>query len=182
MMLKIADYGLARPVLASGNGNMTPLVVCAQWYRAPELLLGTTQYTTAVDMWSLGCIFVELMDCVIAFAGESDIDVLFKIFRVFGTPNAGRFKELAGLVESSVTTFPDYKPGIPRWGKHFGSSASEFIRGLIGPCPTSRWSAARAATHSIVMGEMHHTMIGHGMRHEGAAAIRPEMVADKQKS
>jgi serine/threonine protein kinase len=182
MLFKIADSGMARPVLLA-SGNMTPLVVCTLWYRAPELLLGTTQYTTAVDMWSIGCMFVELMDCVTPFAGESDIDMLFKIFRVFGPPNAGRFKVLAGLVaaRSQVTEFPNFKPRVPRWGANFGSGATEFIRGLIGPCPRSRWSAERAATHSIVMDEMQQTVIGHGMRHEGAVAMRPEIVTDKQK-
>ena len=156
MVLKIADFGMTREALASGS--MTPRV-CTLWYRAPELLLGTTQYTTAVDIWSLGCICVELVDDVVAFAGTSDIDMLSKIFRVFGTPNAWRFEVLAGLVaQLSVIKFSDFKPSLPWRGAQFGSGATEFIRGLIGPCPKSRWSAERAATHSIVMNEIHQTL------------------------
>lgn len=56
--IKIADFGLARR-FGSPLGNMTQLVVTL-WYRSPELLFGATEYTTAVDMWSIGCIFAEV--------------------------------------------------------------------------------------------------------------------------
>ena len=147
MVLKIADFGTAREVLASGS--MTPRV-CTLWYRAPELLLGATRYTTAVDIWSLGCICVELIGFVTEFAGTSDIDMLFKIFRVFGTPNAWRWEVLTRLPHFSVTKFPKFKPDVPKWGAQFGSGALEFIQGLINPCPKGRWSAEWAATHSVV--------------------------------
>jgi serine/threonine protein kinase len=146
VVLKIADFGMARDVLASGS--MTPRV-CTLWYRAPELLLGATRYTTAVDIWSLGCICVELMDGDIAFAGTSDIDMLFKIFRTFGTPDASRWEGLTRLPHFSVTKFPKFKPNVPKWGAQFGSGAREFIQGLINPCPKGRWSAEQAAKHSI---------------------------------
>ena len=57
--IKIADFGLARR-FGSPLGDMTQLVVTL-WYRSPELLLGATEYTTAVDMWSIGCIFAEVI-------------------------------------------------------------------------------------------------------------------------
>ena len=51
------------------------------WYRAPEILLGQKRYSTPVDMWSVGCIFAELVTKRPLFAGDCEIDQLFRIFR-----------------------------------------------------------------------------------------------------
>ena len=52
------------------------------WYRAPEVLLGSRHYSTAIDMWSVGCIFAEMvMRGIPLFPGDSEIDQIFKIFR-----------------------------------------------------------------------------------------------------
>ena len=60
--LKICDFGLARPIVErTKDGNMTDYVA-TRWYRAPELLLGETQYTTSVDTWSVGCILAEILN------------------------------------------------------------------------------------------------------------------------
>ena len=56
-------------------------------FRAPEILLGCKLYSTGVDIWSLGCIFVEMITKTALFPGDSEIDQLFKIFRIMGTPN-----------------------------------------------------------------------------------------------
>ncbi|KAL3818674.1 hypothetical protein ACJIZ3_004579 [Penstemon smallii] len=83
--LKICDFGLARQY-GSPLKPYTHLVVTL-WYRAPELLLGAKQYSTAIDMWSLGCIMAELLSKEPLFNGKSELDQLDKIFRVLGTPN-----------------------------------------------------------------------------------------------
>lgn len=85
--LKICDFGMARQY-GSPLKPYTQLVV-TQWYRAPELLLGAKQYSTAVDMWSVGCIMAELLSRKPLFQGKggSDIDQLHKIFAVLGTPS-----------------------------------------------------------------------------------------------
>lgn len=57
------------------------------WYRAPELLLGASEYSTPVDMWSVGCIFYEIVSKRPLFDGDSDSDQIRKIFRKMGTPN-----------------------------------------------------------------------------------------------
>ena len=57
------------------------------WYRAPELLLGTSEYSTPVDMWSVGCIFAEIISKRALFDGDSEQDQIRKIFRILGTPN-----------------------------------------------------------------------------------------------
>ncbi|KAF7813626.1 cyclin-dependent kinase G-2 isoform X1 [Senna tora] len=98
--LKICDFGLARQY-GSPLKPYTHLVVTL-WYsgvvllylmvlylflRAPELLLGAKQYSTAIDMWSLGCIMAELLSKEPLFNGKTEFDQIDKIFRTLGTPN-----------------------------------------------------------------------------------------------
>ncbi|XP_047082660.1 cyclin-dependent kinase G-1-like [Lolium rigidum] len=85
--LKICDFGLSRQY-GSPLKPYTQLVVTL-WYRAPELLLGATEYSTAIDMWSMGCIMAELLTKKPLFDGKRDIDQLSKIFKMLGTPNEG---------------------------------------------------------------------------------------------
>lgn len=68
--LKICDFGLARPT--SENEFMTEYVV-TRWYRAPELLLNSSDYTAAIDVWSVGCIFMELMNRKPLFPGKDHV-------------------------------------------------------------------------------------------------------------
>ncbi|KAK9819225.1 hypothetical protein WJX74_008630 [Apatococcus lobatus] len=103
--LKLADFGLARafgiPVRAYTHEVVT------LWYRAPEILLGTKHYSTPVDVWSIGCIFAEMINGRPLFPGDSEIDELFKIFQVLGTPNEASWP--------GVSAFPDYKDTFPQW-------------------------------------------------------------------
>ena len=82
--VKIADFGLARiysvPIRPYTNQVVT------LWYRAPELLLGALDYSTPIDIWSLGCIFAELVTKNPLFTGDSELDQIFKIFKILGTP------------------------------------------------------------------------------------------------
>ncbi|OSD02282.1 Pkinase-domain-containing protein [Trametes coccinea BRFM310] len=104
--LKLADFGLAR---AFGIPMRTYThEVVTLWYRAPEVLLGSRHYSTAIDMWSVGCIFAEMcMRGHPLFPGDSEIDQIFKIFRVLGTPNTE--------IWPGVQDLPDYKPSFPHW-------------------------------------------------------------------
>lgn len=77
--LKLADFGLAR---AFGIPLRTYThEVVTLWYRAPEVLLGSRHYNTAIDMWSVGCIFAEMAMRSPLFPGDSEIDEIFRIFR-----------------------------------------------------------------------------------------------------
>lgn len=83
--IKIADFGLARSFglpLKSYTHEVETL-----WYRAPEVLLGSSVYSTAIDIWALGCILYEIGHCQPLLQGQSEIDQLFKIFKLFGTPS-----------------------------------------------------------------------------------------------
>ncbi|KXX79010.1 Serine/threonine-protein kinase ppk23 [Madurella mycetomatis] len=82
--LKIADFGMARYV-GDPPPKLTQLVVTL-WYRAPELLLGAARYTSAVDMWSVGCIFGELLTREPLLQGRNEVDELTKIFELCGIP------------------------------------------------------------------------------------------------
>jgi len=103
--LKLADFGLARafgiPVRAYTHEVVT------LWYRAPEILLGAKTYSTPVDVWSIGCIFAEMINQKPLFQGDSEIDELFKIFKVLGTPNEDTWP--------GVGMLPDFKDAFPQW-------------------------------------------------------------------
>ncbi|KAG0051039.1 hypothetical protein BGZ83_004194 [Gryganskiella cystojenkinii] len=83
--IKVADFGLARRY-GEPQGVMTQPVVTL-WYRAPELLLGSKHYTTAIDMWSIGCIFAEFINNEPLLPGRSEAEQLEKIFKLLGMPN-----------------------------------------------------------------------------------------------
>lgn len=77
-LVKIADFGLARSVATTEGDDGFNLFmteyVATRWYRAPEILLGSTKYTKAVDMWSIGCIIGELVIGKAIFAGTSTLN------------------------------------------------------------------------------------------------------------
>lgn len=108
--IKLADFGLARafgiPVRTYTHEVVT------LWYRAPEILLGARQYACPVDIWSLGTIFAEMVTRRPLFPGDSEIDELYRIFRVFGTP---RETTPIGNEWPGVTQLPDWKPTFPSW-------------------------------------------------------------------
>uniref|UniRef100_A0AC34RPZ7 Mitogen-activated protein kinase n=1 Tax=Panagrolaimus sp. JU765 TaxID=591449 RepID=A0AC34RPZ7_9BILA len=97
-ILKICDFGLARLWDPSDQSNMTHEVV-TQYYRAPELLMGARRYTGAIDVWSIGCIFAELLARRILFQAQGPIEQLNLIIDLLGTPNPD---EMHGACEGAV--------------------------------------------------------------------------------
>jgi len=90
-VLKICDFGLARVEEPDRSRHMTQEVV-TQYYRAPEILMGAKHYTNAVDMWSIGCIFGELLGRRILFQAQSPIQQLELITDLLGTPSLSDMK------------------------------------------------------------------------------------------
>mmetsp|Transcript_77365 Transcript_77365/g.201634 ORF Transcript_77365/g.201634 Transcript_77365/m.201634 type:complete len:362 (+) Transcript_77365:50-1135(+) len=87
--VKVCDFGLARSVLHRGDNAPNPVLtdyVATRWYRAPEILLGSTSYTKGVDLWSVGCILGELMSGKPVFPGTSTMNQLDRIMEVTGRP------------------------------------------------------------------------------------------------
>lgn len=81
--LKLCDFGSAK-VLVRGEPNIS--YICSRYYRAPELIFGATDYTCAIDVWSVGCVVAELLLGSPLFPGESGVDQLVEIIKVLGTP------------------------------------------------------------------------------------------------
>lgn len=86
--LKICDFGLARSIASSEDnfGFMTEYVA-TRWYRAPEIMLTFQEYTTAIDVWLVGCILAEMLSGRPLFPGRDYHDQLWLIMKVLGTPN-----------------------------------------------------------------------------------------------
>eukprot|EP01018_Ginkgo_biloba_P010194 Gb_13850 [translate_table: standard] len=105
-LVKLADFGLARafsiPITAYTVQVMT------LWYRAPEILLGDTTYSTAIDMWSIGCIFAEMKNLRPPFQGQSQIEQLLCIFRQLGTPNEHVWPGVTSM--KNWHEYPQWKP------------------------------------------------------------------------
>merc|ERR1719166_165266 len=101
--LKLADFGLAR--IYDFNALLTSTVVTL-WYRAPEVLLGTT-YATPVDIWSCGCILAELYNRTPLFPGKYETDQLAKIFQIIGTPSVAEWPEKSPVLRKN---FVNYNP------------------------------------------------------------------------
>jgi len=101
-IVKIADFGLARgcgiPVTNYSNEVVT------LWYRPPDVLLGNKDYMMTIDIWSIGCIFAEMVSGKALFAGLNDNDQAKKIFRIIGTPTE---KDYPGL-----SKMPDWNPEL----------------------------------------------------------------------
>uniref|UniRef100_A0A8C4WTZ9 cyclin-dependent kinase n=1 Tax=Eptatretus burgeri TaxID=7764 RepID=A0A8C4WTZ9_EPTBU len=143
--IKLADFGLAR---AFGLPLRTYThEVVTLWYRAPEILLGCKYYSTAVDVWSIGCIFSEMLNRRALFPGDSEIDQLFRIFRTLGTPDE--------RIWPGVSQLPDYKQSFPRWGAQdiakfvptLESDGCDLLKQMLQYDPEQRTSAKSALSH-----------------------------------
>lgn len=105
-LVKVADLGLGRhfsiPIKAYTHEIVT------LWYRAPEVLLGCTHYAPAVDIWSVACIFAELVRKQAIFPGDSELQQLLHIFKLLGTPAEEEWPGLTKLRDWHE--FPNWKP------------------------------------------------------------------------
>lgn len=142
-VIKLADFGLARSM--SLPLRVYTKEVVTLWYRPPEILLGSDIYGPAVDIWSLGCIFYEMITKKVLFPGDSEIDQLFKTFRVLGTPNETQWNDISKL--------PYYKTNFPQWqSKDLKKllnceGASDLLSKMLVYDPFKRVSAQDAMKH-----------------------------------
>ncbi|CAK5077410.1 unnamed protein product [Meloidogyne enterolobii] len=93
--LKLADFGLARAQSIPTKSYSSEVVTL--WYRPPDVLLGSTEYTTHIDMWAVGCIIYEMLTNLPLFPGSSPTEQLKLIFQKLGTPNSETHPELREL-------------------------------------------------------------------------------------
>ncbi|MEW5308342.1 MAG: hypothetical protein WDW38_000311 [Sanguina aurantia] len=104
--LQLADFGLAR-AFGIPVRLLSPEVVTL-WYRAPELLMGSTEYSTPVDLWSIGCIFAEMANRWPLLPGQTEIDEIHKMFETLGTPHEGNWRGVSSLATFRHLSFPAY--------------------------------------------------------------------------
>ncbi|PHZ16483.1 cell division protein kinase 10 [Rhizopus microsporus ATCC 52813] len=145
-ILKIADFGLAR-TFSLPSKPMTPNVVTL-WYRAPEVLLGDTHYTPAIDLWSAGCIMGELMQHKPLLPGNTDQEQLDYIIKLLGTPSETiwpGFNKLPGtkLLKFQNQTFDSIKSVFPR----FSENTQGLLAGLLTYNPKARLTVRQALNH-----------------------------------
>ncbi|KAM7306689.1 cyclin-dependent kinase 17 isoform X2 [Ixodes scapularis] len=145
--LKLADFGLARaksvPIKTFSNEVVT------LWYRPPDVLLGSTDYSTSIDMWGVGCIFYEMASGRPLFPGSTVEDELHLIFRSLGTPTEATWPGIESRAEFVAYHFPRYAPEplgsrVPR----IGSSGAALLLDFLKFEPRARVSAAEAMRHS----------------------------------
>uniref|UniRef100_A0A3Q4N720 cyclin-dependent kinase n=1 Tax=Neolamprologus brichardi TaxID=32507 RepID=A0A3Q4N720_NEOBR len=146
-ILKIGDFGLAREY-GSPLKPYTPVVVTL-WYRSPELLLGAKEYSTAVDMWSVGCIFGELLTQKPLFPGKSEIDQINKIFKDLGSPSEKiwpGYSELPAVKKMTFTEYP-YNNLRKRFGALLSDQGFDLMNKFLTYCPSKRISSDEALKH-----------------------------------
>ena len=155
--IKLADFGLSR-VYGSPERKQTNQVF-ARWYRAPELLYGSTCYGAGVDIWAAGCVFAELLLRRPWFPGESDIEVLTKIFTALGTPTDaewGGLRHMPGFVEFSATKASPLKQIFPQ----ASDDAIDLLSRMVAIDPRRRMSAADALKHRYFRNDPAPTAVG----------------------
>jgi cyclin-dependent kinase len=147
--LKLCDFGLARAFGIPVRSYTHEVVTL--WYRAPDVLLGSRKYSTPVDIWSVGCIFAEMVNGTPLFTGNSEETQLDTIFKKLGTPDVTTFPEIADL--------PDYKPdtyGIYKAPSSLHSlvptledTGVKLLQGMLTYNPSMRITAQDARHHTF---------------------------------
>ena len=144
-ILKLADFGLAR-AFGIPVKNFTHEVVTL-WYRAPDILMGSKDYNTSVDMWSVGCIFAELVTKKALFPGKNEEDQLLRIFKIMGTPAPDEW--------SGITELQGYRDDFPQFEKEdianhvpgLSPEGIELLEQMLVHDPNRRISAKDALKH-----------------------------------
>lgn len=140
-ILQIADFGLARPYddpipqPGKGGGEATrdyTTLVVTRWYRPPELLLQLRRYTTAIDMWGVGCVFGEMFKGKPILAGNSDLNQAQMIFDLVGSPTEENMPGWSSLPGCEGISSFQYRPStLPQAFREQGSSAISLLTELL---------------------------------------------------
>lgn len=144
--LKLCDFGSAKALVA-GEPNVS--YICSRYYRAPELIFGSTDYTTAIDIWSEGCVGAELLLGQPLFPGDSGVDQLVEIIKVLGTPT----KEEIRSMNSNYMEFKFPQIKGCQWKKIFRNKtpemAMDFIAGTLAYTPSKRITPLEGCAHEF---------------------------------
>lgn len=148
--LKICDFGLAR--IADPGRDHTGFLteyVATRWYRAPEIMLNSRGYTKAIDMWSVGCIFAEMLSNRPIFPGKHYLDQLNHILNILGSPTP---QDLQCIINEKARNYLQalpYKPTVP-WSRLFpkaGPKALDVLEKMLTFNPNKRITVDEALAH-----------------------------------
>jgi len=144
-IIKVADFGLARafgiPIRIYTHEVVT------LWYRAPEILLGAPKYSTPVDVWSIGAIMAEMINLQALFTGDSEIDQLFKMFKILGTPDEETWPGCTQMKEFNQI-FPKWKPNdLSQFCPLLDDEGVDLLQKFLVYNPANRISCKRAMEH-----------------------------------
>ncbi|KAL0211728.1 hypothetical protein RCL1_005354 [Eukaryota sp. TZLM3-RCL] len=150
--LKLCDFGLARKLTKAQIQNkrpMTPKVV-TRWYRPPEVFLGDTAYTFAVDMWSVGCIFAELLTGEAPFRSQTDAEAINKIWDLCGTLDPNTWPEATQFKQFRVFggALPKKERRLRSHYKSIGENEFDLLDKMLQLNPSQRITAAQALSHA----------------------------------
>lgn len=147
--LKLADFGLARAKSVPSHTYSHEVVTL--WYRPPDVLLGSKDYTTSLDIWGTGCIFVEMVTGVALFPGMRDsVDQLNKIWQISGTATEDTWPGVTRLPEYNTDLFVDFPPqrlGIIAPKLLLIPGAESLATEMVQCVPKNRISAIDAMRH-----------------------------------
>lgn len=146
--VKLADFGLARPIDTSSSRPAYTHAVATRWYRAPELLFGARHYSTAVDMWGAGMVLAELLGLGPLVPGGTDVDQLARVVRLLGSVDLDQWPEAAQLPDWGKIQFP-HSEGVPLAQQlpDAPSDAVQLLEALLQYNPDHRPSAAQLLQH-----------------------------------
>lgn len=145
-IVKIADFGLARgcgiPVTNYSNEVVT------LWYRPPDVLLGSKDYMMTIDMWSIGCIFAEMVTGKALFTGLNDSDQVKKIFKIIGTPSNEDFPDMKKLSGWNAEEYDEYPPqDLKQYVPTLEDEGFKLLTAMLQANPDKRISTENALTH-----------------------------------
>lgn len=146
-IIKIADFGLAREV-----SSLPPFTdyVSTRWYRAPEVLLQSSSYSPAIDMWAVGAILAELFTSCPIFPGESEMDQLYKICCILGQPDWTVFPEARNISRLVDISYFEIMPAnLSDVVPNASPEAIDLIKQLCTWDPTKRLTADQCLQHSF---------------------------------
>ncbi|XP_045353368.1 serine/threonine-protein kinase MAK isoform X2 [Leopardus geoffroyi] len=144
-LVKIADFGLARELR-----SQPPYTdyVSTRWYRAPEVLLRSSVYSSPIDVWAVGSIMAELYTLRPLFPGTSEVDEIFKICQVLGTPKKSDWPEGYQLASSMNFRFPQCVPiNLKTLIPNASSEAIQLMTEMLNWDPKKRPTASQALKH-----------------------------------
>ncbi|XP_055961549.1 cyclin-dependent kinase C-2 C isoform X2 [Mercurialis annua] len=142
-ILKIGDFGLAN-ILNPKNKNQLTSRVVTLWYRPPELLMGSTSYGVSVDLWSVGCVFAELLIGKPLLKGRTEVEQLHKIFKLCGSPSEEYWKQCKLPNISIFKSQHVYESSVRERCKDFPTTAVDLIETFLSIEPDKRGTASSA--------------------------------------